>query len=470
LDLVENLTMDAVVEPNTAPQGEAGPTHAGNSLAEWSASAFLRGFAEGRVSAEEYVSACLDRIERYEPDLHAWHVIDPDLVLNRARALDAGIAGGKAIRRLTGVPVGVKDIFNTYDYPTGMGSELMDGYTPGNDARVVSDVRLESGIVMGKTVTAEFAVHHPGQTVHPLDPRRSPGTSSSGSAVAVATRMVPIALCNQTAGSIIRPASYCGVAGFKPSFGLLPRTGILKTTDTLDTVGFMARTAEDLRLIFDVCRVRGRNYPVSEAAMNDPERQSNSGRRWRVGIVKGPKTDFETPEARQGLGAVVDRLAAAGCDVFEYRLPAEFETAHDVHERIYRRALAYYFDLEWNANAGLFSQTMQAMVEGGRAIDPAIYQADIATQRDLARLIDREATGLDVLIGLSTAGEAPMGLDGTDLPDHCLIWTMCGMPAISLPLIRGRDGLPVGIQIVSRRYSDYLLLEFADLVSCIATE
>ncbi len=436
-----------------------------NTPAELTASEFLRELKDGRVSAFDYVDACAERIEKFDTTVHAWRRFDGELVRARARAIDDALARGAPIRALSGAPVAVKDIFNTYDYPTGMGSPIMEGYTPGNDARVVSDVRLAHGVVMGKTVTAEFAVHHPGPTRNPHDLSRSPGTSSSGSAAAVAARMAPLALSSQTGGSTIRPASSCGIYGFKPSFGLLPRTGVLKTTDTLDSLGFMARSVDDLRLMFEVCRVRGHNYPISEAALGDPMRQTVEGRPWRVGVARGPKTDFEATAPRAGLDALVGTLEQAGCEVFEHTLGPEYDKAHDAHERIHRRALAYYFDLEWNADGHLFSAVMQRMIESGRAISPRQYQDDIATQRDLSRLMERDSDSFDVLIGLATADEAPVGLDGEDRPDHCLIWTMCGLPAITLPLLSGASGLPVGVQIVARRYNDHLLLRFADLLA-----
>lgn len=446
----------------------AAPTLAANTLAELTATEFLALLQKRELTVSQYVQNCISRMEQFEDTIQAWRSFDADYVLERARKIESETAGN-ANRRMPGVPVGVKDIFNTYDYPTTMGSAIMDDYTPGNDARVVSNVRLEGGIVMGKTVTAEFAVHHPGPTLNPHDVMRSPGTSSSGSAAAVATRMVPVALASQTAGSIIRPASYCGIFGYKPSFGLIPRTGVLKTTDTLDTVGFMARSVADLRLLFEACRVRGHNYPVSEKALNDASRQTVGKRPWRVGVVRGPKTEFETPAVRAGLDAVVATLAAIGCETFVYSLPSAFDEAHEIHDRIYRRALAYYFDLEWNADANLFSEVMREMIESGRRIASTQYQADIAKQGELSKLIGRDSEKFDVLIGLSTAGEAPVGLEGKDLPDHCLIWTMCGLPAVSLPMLTGANGLPVGVQIVARRFNDYLLLKFARLLERTAS-
>lgn len=437
---------------------------AGNSPAELTAVAYLRELRAGRMSAHEYICACLDRIERFDPTLRAWKAFDREAAEKRAQAIDDAIARSEPVKLLSGAPLGVKDIFNTYDFPTSMGSPILEAYTPGNDARVVSNLRLEGGIVVGKTVTAEFAVHHPGPTRNPFDLQRTPGTSSSGSAVAVATRMCPVALATQTAGSIIRPASYCGIWGFKPSFGLIPRTAMLKTTDTLDTVGFMARSIDDISLVFEICRVRGHNYPVSEAALNDPSRGEVFGRPYRIGIVRGTKSEFASAAAADGLRRIADRLTAVGHEVFEYKQPASFEEIHDLHERIYRRSLAYYFQQEWRAAAEKFSPVMRRMVEGGLEISTDSYLEAIARQRAISQEFDAEHGKFDVLLDLSTADEAPLGLDAPDLPDHCLMWTFVGAPAITAPLLRGSSGLPVGAQFVARRFDDYKLLAFVRVV------
>ncbi|QUS39116.1 amidase [Tardiphaga alba] len=431
---------------------------AGNSLTELTATEFLRIRAKGQISALDYVQACLDRIEALDSTVQAWKVFDRERAERRARQDDAQDPQKRG--RIGGVPVGVKDIFNTYDFPTSMGSPIMENYTPGNDARVVSDIRLEGGLVLGKTITAEFAVHSPGPTKNPWSLDRSPGTSSSGSAVAVATRMVPVALATQTGGSIIRPASYCGIAGFKPSFGLIPRTAMLKTTDTLDTVGFLARSTDDLQLMFETCRVRGHNYPVSETALNEASRQQTP-RRWRVGIVNGPKASYESVRVKSAIDDVARKLENAGCEVFQHQLPEPYSTVHDLHDTIYRRALAYYFKTEWASHADLFSASMHEMVEGGIAITPAKYMAAIEQQNSFRQRFDAETEAFDVLICPSTSDEAPLGLHAPDLPDHCLIWTFVGAPVIGLPVLTGSTGLPVGLQIVGRRFADYKLLAFA---------
>lgn len=439
------------------------------SLADLSACQFLDRLKQGTVTALDYATACADRIDGLDGQLHAWESYDREKMLEKAREIDGRIAAGEPILAMMGVPVGVKDIFNTYDFPTSMGSEILKGYTPGNDARVVSNIRLEGGIVAGKTVTAEFAVHHPGPTLNPHDPARTPGTSSSGSAVAVATGMVPVALASQTGGSTIRPASYCGVMGYKPSFGLLPRTAMLKTTDTLDTIGLMARSLDDLRLCFEVTRVRGHNYPISETALADPARQKIAGRPVRIGVLQGPKTSFEAPVVKAALNTACDHLAADGFEMVPFTLPEIFEQAHDIHEHIYRRALAYYFKQEWGQAREKFSAVMQEMIEGGLAVSPEEYQRSIDLQAQLAHVLDQTMVeqGLDLIICPSTADEAPKGLYSADLPDHCLIWTMCGVPTLSLPVLSGSSGLPVGLQVVARRFGDYLLLDQAARIMAV---
>jgi Asp-tRNA(Asn)/Glu-tRNA(Gln) amidotransferase A subunit family amidase len=448
------------------------PSDRANTPANLTATEFLALLHRSEISVLDYVSACADRVTQLEPALRAWAYYDRDQFLASARTIDdAVVAARKADAplpgRMTGVPVGVKDIFNTSDMPTGHGSATFDGFTPGNDARVVTNLRRENAVIAGKTATAEFAVHTAGATTNPYDAARSVGTSSGGSAVAVATGMVPVALASQTGGSTIRPASYCGVFGFKPSYGVLPRTAMLKTTDTLDTVGMVARSVPDLTLLFEVMRVRGPNYPIVDAALNDPARQSIGQRPWRVGVLHGPKSHHESAAARDGIRQLVERLAMAGCHVEDYSLPPDFDRAHDIHETIYNKSVSYYFRMEWGRAREKFSPRLNQMVEAGRQITPGTYVTALAEQSRLTQLLDDSLEPFDVVLCPSTADEAPIGRDTPDLPDHCLIFTMCRAPSISLPLLRGTTGLPLGAQIVSRRFNDYILLAFADFAASV---
>lgn len=428
-----------------------------------SASEIVRGLTERDFSAVEVLRDCLNQIERHDGSVKAWVHLDPELSLSHAERVDGKLATGAPLGPLAGVPIGIKDIFNTIDMPTQMGSDIWKGFTPGNDARVVHYLRMADAVIAGKTVTAEFAVHAPGPTHNPHRAGYMPGTSSSGSAAAVAAYMVPCAVGTQTAGSILRPASYCGVYGFKPSFGLLPRTGTLKTTDSLDTVGMFARTVDDLRTLFDVMRVSGQDHPISHAVLNDPGRQSKGNRPWRVGFVTGPKWDQAELYARQAIQEFAQRLGQLpGVQLTEVRLPDEFHRAHDIHATIYNRTLAYYFKEEFKKQT-LVSQVIYDIINAGNRLTLDDYRQALEQQNALARTLDTLfAEQYDILLNLSTGGEALLGLESVDRPDSCLVWTLCGVPAINLPVFQGPSGLPFGAQILARRYNDYLLLDFVE--------
>lgn len=413
------------------------------------------------VSAREVTQALLDSIARTESKIHAWTFLDPELALRQADEADRQLAAGTG-GPLCGLPVGVKDIFNTRDMPTQMGSPIFADFTPGNDARVVHYLRMAGATMLGKTVTAEFAVHAPGPTCNPHHLSYIPGTSSSGSAAGVAAHMVPVALGTQTAGSIIRPASYCGVIGFKPSFGLVPRTAMLKTTDTLDTVGVFARNVDDAALVFDTIRVHGIDFPIAHEILNDPARQTTGGRPWRVGVLRGPRWDDAEPYAQQALLDFGRRLREVpGVEVSDVVLPDSFNQAHDIHSTIYDRALAYYFKEEFAAHT-LVSPIMYDIVTRGNDVTVAQYQEALKRQTALAHELDDFLNGqYDIIVDLSTGGEALQGLESVDRPDNCLIWTLCGVPTLNLPVFKGPLDLPFGAQIFSRRYNDYLLLDFA---------
>lgn len=416
----------------------------------------------GRLTAVELLESCRAQIDRLEPQVQAWEHLAFDKARHTAAEIDRAISAGMEVGALAGIPVGVKDIFNTYDMPTTMGSPIWAGFTPGNDARVVSNLRLAGAVIPGKTVTAEFAVHTPGKTVNPHNPKHTPGTSSSGSAAAVAAYMVPLALGTQTAGSTIRPASYCGIYGFKPSFGLLPRTGSLKTTDSLDTVAFFARTLDDLRLMFEALRVQGPDYPLSHAALNDPARRKPADRPWRVALVAGPKWKHAETYAQKAIFDFAEKLRSQkDVIVEEASLPPGFDEAHDVHAAIYDKTLSYYFQEEFKKET-LVSPILKALITHGQQIRLDHYRAALSSQTKLAGALDGWfEQKYDVLLTLSTGGEALPGLDSVDRPDTCLIWTLCGAPAINLPVFIGPLKMPFGAQIVARRYNDFELLRFA---------
>lgn len=418
--------------------------------------------ASGRASAREWMESCIRRIDALEPLLAAWACFDRDYALKGADEVDRRIqSGGPRIAPFYGAPVGIKDIINTRDLPTRHGSPIFQDYMPGNNARVVDRVLWRGGVIAGKTVTAEFAVHHPGPTVNPHDVTRTPGTSSSGSAVAVAARMVPMALGTQTLGSTIRPASYVGTYAFKPTFGLIPRTGILKTTDSLDQVGYFCHHPADLRPIFENLKVEGGNYPFSE----DMVRRDVGSEPFRVNFVRTASWAHASDYARAAVEGFVRTLSTEpGIEVVEEELPADYDQSWDLHDRIYTKALSYYFQREFELAPEQISPSMTAMVERGRAVSADQYREAMQRQVVLARTLTAlfDDRRWDCILTLSAAGEAPVGLDAENDPDNLVIWTTCQVPVAHLPLFRGPNGLPFGLQVVGRKYGDYRLLRFVD--------
>jgi len=416
----------------------------------------------GRISVREVAESCLKRIEQVESRVGAWVYLDPSLVCSQARLLDRRLQAGERLGPLAGVPVGIKDIFNTADMPTCMGSPIWEGFTPGNDARVVFELRQAGALILGKTVTAEFAVHFPGKTVNPYHPDYSPGTSSSGSAAAVATGMAATTIGSQTAGSTIRPASFCGVYGFKPSFGLIPRTGVLKTLDTLDHVTFFTRSPEDLPLMLEVLRVKGKDYPfVHRYLEQESRRRPSSPVRWRVGFVKTHVWDLAENYVREAILGLVAKLAdLPEIDLVETSLPAELAQAHQIHDTVYHKALSYYFKDEYQQNRNLVSPIMQEMIERGQRITIQQYLVALERQNQLSECLDKFLENFDVVISHSTAHHPPRGLHTREQKDPCLIWTLCRVPSLNLPLFVSPMGLPFGAQAIARRYRDKVLLSF----------
>ena len=416
----------------------------------------------GRLSVTEWVESCITQIERYDEQIHAFSVFDPDIVRSYVKPLEERIRKGSFQGNLYGAPVGVKDVFNTQDYSTCMGSPIWKEFTPGNDARVVFSLKEKGGIVMGKTVTAEFGVHYPGSTVNPYNIAHTPGTSSSGSAAAVASGMVPLALGTQTAGSTIRPASYCGVYGFKPSFGLVPRTGVLKTSDTLDHISLFARSLADIVLLFETVRVRGTNHPYAHQCVDQYVQSEN--KTWRVALVRGPVWDKVHSYAQEALLDFENSLSQSGIQVEECSLPDGFEEVYELHDILYSKSLSYYFREEYDQHKDLMSKSFLEMVERGREISPENYSKALSLQTDLAEKLDAQFEQYDIILGLSAAGESPQGLNPTEPPDCCLVWTLCHVPSMNIPLFTSPRRLPYGLQIVAKKYRDSNLFKFVEIL------
>ncbi len=432
-----------------------------NSIGE-----IIQKYVRKELSPKEVAIATLQNIAEYDPQYFAWmSVVDegwPERVQTEAETF-----GINPNHLLEYIPVGVKDIYNTRDFPTQMGSPLWKGFTPGNDARAVYHLKRHGATVAGKTVTAEFAVHALDKTLNPYDITKTPGTSSSGSAVAVSLGMVPLTTGSQTAGSIVRPASFCGIYGMKPSFGLIPRTGTLKTTDSLDTLGFFTLHAQDMRRGFDALRVYGENYPISHTALNDSVRQQKPAKKpWRVALVKTHTWEYAPQYARDSLFSFAEKLKEAGMSVIEADLPSVTGSAHEIHTTIYNKSLSYYFDKE-HKHAEFVSPIMNELIASGTAIDKKAFAQALAEQTECIYTMDGFFKNFDIILSLSTAGEAPPR-EITELPDPALMWTLTHLPVVSAPVFTSPNGLPFGLQIVARKYNDYLLLGFIESLLAIS--
>ena len=382
----------------------------------------------GHLTAEALVRACLERIAAFEPRVLAFEALDPDLAIREARRVDAAGRPGP----LHGLPVGVKDVIDTADLPTARGSPVFAGRRPAADAACVASLRRAGGIVLGKTVTTELAFYFPGKTRNPHDPSRTPGGSSSGSAAAVAARMVPAALGTQTAGSLIRPGAYCGVVAFKPSHGLLPFGGVSPFAPSLDTLGVLTRSAEDLPLL-----MAGLGAPLPVVPVPS---------RLRVGLCRTEAWDATLPASREAVARAAAALAAAGAEVVDE--DERFPGLSQAQRTVMAAEGAVALGPLRAAHGDRLSAQLGAILDEGDAVSPAVLAA--------ARALAAEARGrlpalfgrFDVLLGASTMGEAPQGLDSTGDPALNRIWTLLGLPCVQLPAGRGPAGMPVGIQLV----------------------
>ncbi|MCK9371610.1 MAG: amidase [Sulfuricurvum sp.] len=424
------------------------------TLSDLTATELLKLMKEGETTPKAIADACLEVIRTLDPLINGWEFIDEAVIQAQLEKISGYTQSDYP---LLGIPIGVKDIYNTFDMPTQMGSPLWKDFTPGNDARIIHYLRRAGALMLGKTVTAEFAVHYQDKTRNPHDLSRSPGTSSSGSAVAVATGMVPIALGSQTAGSIGRPASYCGIYGFKPTFGVLPRIGVLKTTDSLDTLGFFTRSVDDVELMFEAARVHGENYEFVHRYID--QYQTDPQKIFRIGIVKHPKWDLATPYAQQQFETWCAQLKDPRLEVKEVSLPPFCDSIHATHQLIYDKSLAYYFKDEY-ARHELMSPIFYDIIQAGEKITKEEYTQAIEKQSRETVAFTNWMEDYDILLTLSTAGEAPIGLTTPDIPDANLIWTYLGLPIATLPVLKGENGLPLGINAVARKYNDKLLIDF----------
>lgn len=413
------------------------------------ASEAARRIAEGSLSSEALVRACLERIEAREPLIHAWAALDRDAALARARAADAAPPAGP----LHGVPFGVKDIFDTAELPTAYGSPLYERHRPASDSAAVAALREAGALVLGKTVTTEFAYRTPGPTRNPHQPEHTPGGSSSGSAAAVADGMVPFALGTQTGGSTIRPAAFCGVFSFKPTYGFVNSDGVRPLATALDTVGWFARSIADIALV-------GAVLSTTQSAALDPPAQP-----LRIGVVRTPEWGRVSPAGRRAIEETAAAIAGAGGQVTDLDLPAECDALGDAWDTIVAAGAASAFASLYRERRDGLSAPLRGLIAAGQALGGAERSEAEALALHCRAVVSETFAEVDAFLTPSAPGEAPAGIASTGDPLCNRVWTLLRLPCVALPAGRGEGGLPVGVQLVGRHGGDQSLLELASVVA-----
>lgn len=405
----------------------------------------------GEISSEALVRACVARIEQREHEVKAWSWLDVDAALAQARACDrwTGPRGP-----LHGVPIGVKDVIDTADMPTAYGSPIYAGHRPAWDAACVALARSAGAIVLGKTATAEFASITPCETRNPLSLDHTPGGSSSGSAAAVADLMVPLAIGTQTGGSTIRPAAFCGVVGYKPSFNRINRAGLKFSAESFDTIGLFARNVEDVALL-------------AHAVAHQPGIRGDRAPPPTVGLVRTSRWPSADEAAQNALERAASDLTAAGAQLRDLELSPAFEALHDAHATILRYEVARAMTWEMRTHTDRLSETFARRMREGLAIAHDRYLRALEAARKGRQLIARESRGCDVLMTPSACGEAPRGLGDTGDATFNRVWTLLGLPCIHIPTDLGPTGLPLGIQLVGPAEEDVTTLAHAHWIESV---
>jgi amidase len=413
---------------------------------EWTAAEIAAATHAGRTTCESVMRACLERIQAREPAVEAWQHLDAERALEQARALDSS---SRPRGPLHGVPFGAKDIIDAADMPSQYGSPIHRGHRPGRDAACVALMRAAGAVLVGKTVTTEFANVHPGKTRNPLDPERTPGGSSSGSAAAVGDRMVPLALGTQTTASTIRPASFCGVVGYRPTWGDLRMSGVLEAAGSLDTLGLFARSIEDIALLRDVL------------IGADPKPLAETGKP-RIGFCRTHLWEKADSSTQRLLEDAASTLTRAGASVKDAVLPAAFARIPDSHRAVSSYEFARNFTWEMEHHWDAISETLRnGRLAHGKATSFERYREAREFLGACRQTLDQVFDNYDVLLTPAAAGEAPVGLHSTGYTGFCTLWTSAHVPAVTVPALQGPNGLPIGVQLIARRDRDRELFAFA---------
>jgi len=402
--------------------------------------------AAGRLTSEALTRACLDRIAEREDTVHAWQYLDGEQALAEARRRDSEPPRGP----LHGVPVAVKDLIDTVDMPTAYGSPIYERHRPAADAACVALARAAGAVVLGKTVTTEFACYTPGPTANPRNPAHTPGGSSSGSAAAVADGMAPVAFGTQTAGSILRPAAYCGVVGYKPSFGTIPRAGVKLLADSLDTVGVIARDAADAAFFAGVVAGRPALRRIAVPTMAP-----------RFGFCRTPMWDQAEASTVAALDRTREALERQGATIAEIEVPAEHRCLNAAHDAVMGFELAGSLAFERTRHAAQLSPRLGQLLDAGMTVTADAYDTAVAETALARARLDYFFADCDAVLVPAAPGEAPPGLGYTGDPVFNRMWTLLGVPCVTLPALWGRSGLPTGVQLVGRTGDDAGLMAAA---------
>ncbi len=411
--------------------------------ADLTATAALRDIDDGALRTEDWLEACLARVAEREPGLQAMAYFDPDAV--RASSPRPGA--------LHGVPVGVKDVIDTADMPTAYNSPIWAGRRPHADAAPVAWARAEGAVILGKTVTTEFAVRSPGPTTNPHNPAHTPGGSSSGSAAGVAAGYFPLAYGTQTAGSVIRPAAYCGVVGYKPSFGTINRHGMKLMSESLDTIGVMARSAADCALLTSA---------VTGLDLGNPDERAPPP---RLGLCWTSMRDRAGPETEALMERAAGQLAQAGAEMREVTLSAAFDGLEAAHAVVMNAESARAMGWELTRHREQISEVLRERLEWGLAQGGKALADARQIFRVLQGAFPEAMDGVDILVTPAAPGEAPMGLEYTGDASFNLIWTSLHVPCVTVPAGTGPNGLPLGLQLVGRFGADRAVLAWAAWVA-----
>ena len=424
----------------------------------------VKSLKKGELTSEELVKSYIKEIKKKENDIQAWEYFDEELALTQAKQCDLLHQSGQH-GDLHGIPVGIKDIFDTEDMPTSDGTEIHKKNLSLNDCTVVSKLKQAGAIIMGKTVTTELAYYSPGKTKNPHDLSRTPGGSSSGSAAAVASHMVPLAVGSQTNGSVIRPASYCGVVGYKPTKGLISRHLVLQVSRKLDQIGVFSNSVEDAALISE--QLIGYDKQDPDTSLNPKPKLLNACQQKPpmepvLAYIDLPFMKELEKDAKEGFEEIKDEVKnKLKGKVDEVKLPEGFNGIPEWHKIIMESDMAASFSKEYKSSKNKLSDKIVEAIERGMKYTSVEYNDALLKIEAANTYFKQFFYDYDAILTPSATGEAPKGLEFTGNPIFCTMWTYCGMPSISLPLLQGKNGLPVGVQLVSSLFDDERLFRNA---------